>query len=141
MKLGFVSAAIIMIAACPLSAAMAATITIEIHDVASAQGDVLVTLCDEATFLKRCTHSAVTPAKRGDVEVKFINIAPGRYAVMAYHDENRDKRLNRSLIGIPTEGAGFSKQAMGKAGPPRFSDAAVNVAQTDATLAVDLVYY
>jgi uncharacterized protein (DUF2141 family) len=75
------------------------------------------------------------------VEVKFTNIAPGRYAVMVYHDENADKRLNRSLIGIPTEGAGFSRNAVGRAGPPRFSDAAVNVAQTDATLAVDLIYY
>jgi uncharacterized protein (DUF2141 family) len=130
-----------MLSACPLSEALAATITVEIRDVASNKGNVLVALCDEATFLKRCAYSAMAPAKRGGVAVRFAHIAPGRYAVMAYHDENSDKRLNRSLFGIPTEGAGFSRQAMGKAGPPRFSDAAVNVAQADATLAVDLIYY
>jgi uncharacterized protein (DUF2141 family) len=147
MKLGLLSAAMIVFTACPLPAAlslpaaMAATITVEVHDIANAKGKVLVALCDEANFLRRCAHSASANAARGGVAVKFTNIAPGRYAVMAYHDENSDKRLNRSLIGIPMEGSGFSRQAKGRAGPPKFADAAVNVAQADATLAVDLIYY
>ncbi|MEJ0023360.1 MAG: DUF2141 domain-containing protein [Alphaproteobacteria bacterium] len=141
MKLGFLCAAMFAFAAGLLSTAQAATIKVEVRDVASARGNVLVALCDEATFLKRCAHSAMAQARRGEVAVTFVNIPPGRYAVMAYHDENGDRRLNRSMIGIPTEGAGFSRNAVGTAGPPKFSDAAVNVAQADATLSVDLVYY
>ncbi|HWA22032.1 MAG TPA: DUF2141 domain-containing protein [Caulobacterales bacterium] len=127
-------------AACSASAAQAATVTVQIGEVASAKGRVLVALCDEATFLKRCAHVAAVPAKRGAVSVSFTDIPPGRYAVMTYHDENGDKRLNRSLIGVPTEGVGFSGHAKGIMGPPKFADAAVMVTKANATLAVDLLY-
>lgn len=127
-------------AACSASAAHAATVTVQVGEVASAKGRVLVALCDEATFLKRCAHVATVPAKRGAVDVSFPNVPPGRYAVMTYHDENGDKQLNRSLIGVPTEGVGFSRQAKGIMGPPKFADAAVMVTQANATFMVDLLY-
>ena len=33
---------------------------------------------------------------------------PGVYAVALYHDENRDMRFDRSGLGLPAEGFGFS---------------------------------
>lgn len=50
---------------------------------------------------------------------------PKRIAVAAFHDENADGRLNRSGLGVPTERYGFSNNARGLIGPPRFEEAAV----------------
>ena len=43
------------------------------------------------------------------------------------HDENDNKKLDTNLIGIPKEGFGYSKDAMGRFGPPKFDDAVLTV--------------
>ncbi len=47
----------------------------------------------------------------------------GRYAVIAYHDEDGNGRLNLRFGMIPVEGYGLSNDPE-VAGPPRFQDAA-----------------
>lgn len=41
----------------------------------------------------------------------YRNVKPGRYAVAVGHDENDNGKIDRSLIGIPKEGYGFSSGA------------------------------
>ena len=41
----------------------------------------------------------------------FAISGPGLYAVSIYHDENADHHFNRSLLGLPEEGYGFSNDA------------------------------
>ncbi|CAN5340401.1 hypothetical protein BH11PSE2_BH11PSE2_06620 [soil metagenome] len=123
------------------SAAQAGTVKVVVHDVASGKGDVMVALCDEATFLKQCTRLGTKPAARGTVEVDIKDVPAGRYAVMSFHDENGDKQMNRSKLGVPTEGAGFSRDAMGNQGPPKFADAAVAVGKGDTVVDINLTYY
>jgi uncharacterized protein (DUF2141 family) len=100
----------------------------------------MVSLCDKSTFMKRCAKSARAVAKRGGTVVVFRGVRPGRYAVMAFHDENNDGQLGRTSIGVPSEGYGFSRDAKGKAGPPTFEQAAVNVPATGAVLNIHLTY-
>jgi uncharacterized protein (DUF2141 family) len=59
--------------------------------------------------------------------VVLENVVPGRYAVSFIHDENENKKLDTNFLGIPTEGFGFSRDAMGTFGPPGFDATAVNV--------------
>jgi uncharacterized protein (DUF2141 family) len=66
------------------------------------------------------------PANRLAVVV-FENVVPGRYALSFIHDENDNKKLDTNLIGIPKEGFGYSKDAMGRFGPPKFDDAVLTV--------------
>ena len=51
----------------------------------------------------------------------------GQYAANAFHDENDNGELDTNLIGIPTEGYGFTNDPRTTFGPPDFEDAAVNV--------------
>jgi uncharacterized protein (DUF2141 family) len=53
----------------------------------------------------------------------FRNVPAGRYAVTVGHDENGNRRMDRNLVGIPTEGWGTSRDAPARFGPPSFSDA------------------
>ena len=43
--------------------------------------------------------------------IVFDNIPAGNYAISLFQDENMDGKVNRSLIGIPKEGYGFSNNA------------------------------
>src|SRR6185312_779738 len=55
--------------------------------------------------------------------ISFPGIAPGRYAVAVIHDENGNNKLD-TMLGIPREGFGFSRNPVIRFGPPRFSAAA-----------------
>ena len=60
----------------------------------------------------------------GDAACVFEAIAPGAYAIAAYHDENGTGRLDTNFNGIPAEGVGVSRNASPQPfGPPRFEDA------------------
>ena len=50
----------------------------------------------------------------------FTNLNPGKYAVRYYHDENLNGKMEKNLVGKPTEGYGFSNNVIGKFGPPPF---------------------
>jgi MipA family protein len=54
------------------------------------------------------------------------DIPAGEYALMVYHDENKNLEIDRSFIGIPTEPVGFSNGYRPK-GPPSYSRAAFNL--------------
>ena len=54
----------------------------------------------------------------------FENLSPGVYAVSLYHDKNNDEKLNKNLVGMPTEKYGFSNNAFEAFSPPSFQKAA-----------------
>ncbi len=74
------------------------------------------------------------------VVTTFTNLKPGSYAVAAFHDANNDGKLNRNVVGIPTEGFGFSQNPQIVAGPPQFGESAVLVAGTDTEIQIQLKY-
>jgi len=65
---------------------------------------------------------------------------PGPFAVVIYHDENSDGRFNRSMLGIPTEGFGFSNNVRVLLGPPSLSSVLIDVPRGETSLEVRLRY-
>jgi uncharacterized protein (DUF2141 family) len=59
--------------------------------------------------------------------VRIADVPAGRWAVVAYQDENSNDELDRNFVGIPQENYGFSRDARSKFGPPSFDDAAIEV--------------
>jgi uncharacterized protein (DUF2141 family) len=110
----------------------AANIDVHVQGVASGKGTVRVAVCDAATFLKKCPYNALADAHTGEVVVPVKGVPDGTYAVMVFHDENGNQRLDRNQMGIPLEGIGFSRDASAKYGPPQFSAAAVQVGAAGA---------
>lgn len=107
------------------TAAPAAPLEIRVTNVRNATGTVHVDICPEAKFLKDgCPWSAEAPATAGTTVVTIADLPPGHYAAQAFHDENRNRKADRNLIGIPTEGVGFSNDAPIRLAPPKFADAA-----------------
>jgi uncharacterized protein (DUF2141 family) len=61
--------------------------------------------------------------ERGEATCVFAGVAPGKYAISAFHDENADGILQRTLGLWPREGVGTSAPAA-SARRPSFTDAA-----------------
>jgi uncharacterized protein (DUF2141 family) len=64
-----------------------------------------------------------------EVRLEVPGLAPGSYAVSVIHDENGNRQLDKSFVGIPTEGVGFSHNPRVTFGPPPFSKARFDAAQ------------
>ncbi|MEQ8240226.1 MAG: DUF2141 domain-containing protein [Cyclobacteriaceae bacterium] len=64
-----------------------------------------------------------------DSEQPVLNttLPSGVYAISLYHDENNNDQLDKSMVGLPKEGYGFSNDAMGLFGPPSFEKASFKV--------------
>ena len=60
------------------------------------------------------------------VRVIFANLEAGDYAVMLFHDANSNGELDSNMLGIPSEGYGFSNN-VGRFGKPDFEEAMFTV--------------
>lgn len=79
-------------------------------------------------------------ATAGTQGIGFLQLPPGRYAVIVFHDENDNRLLDTNFLGIPNEGYGFSNNATGLMGPPSFDAASVMVGDADQAIAISLIY-
>ena len=50
------------------------------------------------------------PPGRDRLSAIVPNVPPGTYAAQAFHDEDDNGKLDRTLLGLPKEAMGFSKQ-------------------------------
>lgn len=57
-----------------------------------------------------------------DVELVIPELAYGIYAVAIYHDLNNNGKLDKNLLGIPTEPYAFSKKEPSKWRSPAFDE-------------------
>lgn len=123
----------------PAPASGQASLSVRISGAANNKGKILAAVCDRASFLKRCTHTVFAPAA-ASVTLNFPQLAPGNYAVMAFHDENDNMLFDKSASGLPLEGYGFSRNAKGHYGPPGFEDAMIELKPGPASIQMELLY-
>jgi uncharacterized protein (DUF2141 family) len=119
----------IMATAVPLSTVFAAELAVTVQGVRSDKGNIMAQLLKADAAQGKAVQAAGTmqQAKAGTLELLFSNLAPGDYAVMLFHDENGNTKMDSNIVGIPTEGYGFSNNAKGSFGPPKFSAMKVTV--------------
>ena len=73
--------------------------------------------------------------------IVFSGLPRKPVAVAVFHDENDNRSLDTSFIGIPTEGIGASNDAQGMFGPPDWDDAKVRLVHPSSEIEVELVYF
>jgi uncharacterized protein (DUF2141 family) len=123
--------------------AQAATLTVTVQDVRSENGQVKLALyATEASFSSFSVElaSRILHARPGTLTVTFENLAPGQYAIAAYHDENGNSSFDTNFLGLPKEGYGFSNDAPAVFGPPSFDKAAVSVRDDKSETVFSIVY-
>lgn len=133
----------------------AGELRLTVKGVRSSEGELLIGLYDNAAGFKHAIANAsnrgMMPdkgrlvgmslrARPGEQSVVFPDLSPGRYAVIVIHDENDDGRLDKNLLGLPTEGYGFGNDAKVFLAAPSFDAAAIPIATADVAASVTLHY-
>ena len=118
------------------------TLDVDLTGIRHANGTVRVGLYqDPKTFRQEAKAFAIRElaATSGTVTVSFGALPPGRYAIMAYHDEDGNGELNRRFGVFPTEGYGLSNDPT-VSGPPAFEDSAFDVGADPASISIAIRY-
>ena len=93
---------------------------------------------DAANFLATPFKTAEVVAGSDPAVLVFRDLPAGVYAVSAYQDDNGNNKLDRGLFNIPVERYGFSRDARGDGGPPKFRDAQVELREPSAQYPIKL---
>jgi uncharacterized protein (DUF2141 family) len=131
----------LLLATAGSGAARAGDLTVTISGLKDARGAVLGALYDkEASFMNPAAAIArfKVAAATGSVSYSFHNLAAGAYALSVFQDQNSDGALNKNMMGAPSEPYGFSNDAQGQFGPPKFRQAAFAFDGKTAAIAIDL---
>jgi uncharacterized protein (DUF2141 family) len=125
------------------AAAEASDLDVELRGLRNLRGIVHVCLTREATHFPDCAGDprAVRRSIPASQAARFDipDLAPGNYALSVIHDENGNGRLD-TMLGIPREGFGFSRNPRIRMGPPRFAETVFPVTGTRVSMAVVLKY-
>ena len=108
----------------------AAELALSIDGVRNAEGRIMIAVYDAAAGFRDQDEALARislRAKKGSLKLTLSDLPSATYAVSAFHDENSDQKLDTNMLGIPTEGYGFSNDARGTMGPPDFEASAVEV--------------
>ncbi|WP_343061191.1 DUF2141 domain-containing protein [Novosphingobium flavum] len=119
-------------------------VSVTVVGLRSGKGKVLACLTSKPKTFPDCSKDpaakrAIVGAAKGEVTFDFGAVAPGTYAVSLFHDENGNGKLD-TMMAIPREGYGFSRDAAVMFGPPRFAAAAVAVERAALHLKVKMRY-
>jgi uncharacterized protein (DUF2141 family) len=133
-------AAVLFASPAPICATDLSDIIVNLIELPPTSGTVMVALWrNEATFLKSQPYRTVTVTMSdGHASAEFRNVEPGIYAISAFRDKNGNGKLDRSVIGKPKEPFGFSNDASGHFGPPKWQDAKFDVNGASTTITVHL---
>jgi uncharacterized protein (DUF2141 family) len=120
-------------------------IHVKILDIRNSTGTVACALFESpdgfpVEFLRSATNVMVIKIRKTQARCDFEDIPPGTYAMAVIHDENMDGKLETNVLGIPTEGYGFSNDAEGKSGAPSFSAASFRYDGRNLDLTIGLHY-
>lgn len=117
---------------------------VNVQNVRSSQGLVAVTLYadDSSKFLAH--HGSLyvgrVPARKGTTRVCIWVPKPGIWAIVAYHDENANRKFDRNMFGMPKEGGGFSNNPSTFFGLPAFHNVRFPVHAPQTEISIRLKY-
>lgn len=147
-----VQAAVLLLAASPAPALAqgctgtpsATRLIVTISNIRAAQGLIAVTLYadDSRRFLARrgSLYVGRVPARAPVTRMCIFVPAPGTYGLAVYHDADANRRFNRTAIGLPAEGYGFSNDAPTLFGLPRFNSVRLAVPRDGFQTSVRMRY-
>ena len=124
------------------SRASEGTIIIDIEKGQSTEGKIRVAVFDnKAAFNKSegpLKGKVINPT---DHQLEFSDIPYGTYAIAAYHDLNNNGKLDKNMLGIPTEPYAFSNNPVVKWEAPTYEDAQFNLNQAKLKLNLKLKFW
>lgn len=104
-----------------------ATLDVDVDRVRSMRGVIHACLNRDPVHFPDCRKDPAAlklTVPAAQAQLRFSGLIPGRYALTVFHDENGNQRLD-TMLGIPREGFGFSRNPKVRFGAPRFNQVAI----------------
>jgi uncharacterized protein (DUF2141 family) len=121
-----------------------AGLRVRVAGLRDSKGQVICTLYDSPEAFPSDSNRAVGHAtvaiRDRSAECDFAGIAPGKYALVAFHDENGNGEFDRNWFGMPKEGYTFSNNVRPVFAPPSFKAAAFDYTGGELWLTVAMHY-
>lgn len=118
-----------------------ANITLNVNGIEEVKGVMAIALFDsEENYKGKDSYFVAEEVAIHSTDFTYVfhDIKPGTYAIKVYHDIDKNGKLNTNWVGMPKEPFGFSNDAKGKMGPPKFEDAAFEV-KGDTEIVINLM--
>jgi uncharacterized protein (DUF2141 family) len=116
-------------------------IQLEITEIKNSTGFIQIAVFKSDTdFDKDLFIKVIAIPASSEVQVSIPDLEVGKYAIAVYHDENKNQKLDKNFVGIPKEGYGFSNNAVGKLGPPKFSESSFSLDTQLKKLSIRMIY-
>jgi uncharacterized protein (DUF2141 family) len=118
-------------------------VTIKITNIKQAKGNMRVAFYKKGSGFPK--EGSITYAREvkvsqvGDLTLSFTDIPFGEYAIAVFQDKNQNQKIDKNLIGYPTEPFGFSKNFKPKFSEPEFSDCKVLISSTNNAFTIKLI--
>ncbi|GAB3174552.1 DUF2141 domain-containing protein [Telluribacter humicola] len=124
-----------------LAPAPVSTLTVEITNVKRSGGKLRLAVfrpTDTFSTGKPYMYKIVSMEKPSTQRIEF-ELDPGQYAVAVYHDVNGNDKLDKNLVGYPSEPFGFSNNYRPIVSAPKFEDCSFEVGGTDKQISIKLL--
>ncbi|WP_163323347.1 DUF2141 domain-containing protein [Draconibacterium mangrovi] len=118
------------------------TLIVTVPNINPLKGEIQVSVYDnDESFLKENEEYKIYRFKVEEAKGRVvINDLPEiEYALIIYHDENDNKKMDKSIIGMPKEGYGFSKNVKPGLSRPDFKDCSI-LLNKDVETEIKLMY-
>ena len=117
---------------------------VDVVGVRSSNGLIAVTLYADNSRKFLAHHGSLyvgrVAAKSGETSVCIHLPDTGVYAIAAYHDADADRHFDRTAIGLPAEGFGFSNNPRVFLGMPAWKSVRLAVPKSDMHTSIKLRY-
>ena len=117
--------------------ASAADLKVTVANIVEQEGSLMIALvASEQGFNEEEPPIASLLLKPAGEQTSFTlhNLVPGSYGIRVLHDVNGNDKMDANLVGMPTEPWGFSNDATGKFGPPKWDAVKLSVTEDVQTI-------
>ena len=94
------------------------------------KGNLYIGIYDsEQAFMKtpQAKYKQIIAVDKADMLVSITDLPPGTYAVSCFQDVNDNKKLDKNMVGIPSEPYGFSNNARPSFRAPTWGECTFNL--------------
>jgi len=115
---------------------------VQVNGVRPVIGEVAITVYpdDKKRFLAKGGKLARQRVKAAASVRACFWVPQGAYAVAVYHDRDGDRDFDRTLVGLPAEGFGFSNDPDTKTGLPSFGSVRFRVGSGERVTPIQMKY-
>jgi uncharacterized protein (DUF2141 family) len=110
-------------------------VTVKVVNAINDTGRVNFVMFNEEGFRKQPLFSKSGTIENGVSSIVFEKVPKGEYAIICYHDENINNKMDFNVNGMPKESYGTSNNVI-LMGPPNFESSKFDICDKDLILEI-----